>query len=382
MAHIERAVEEFYLRIVRRRGQRVGQKPRRRGEHHVHALLLELAHGRVKVRLEHVEAAAGHKLLAQRLLRREPSLLMGVGPVGALRVLVVEESHPELFGGGMDNAADDAARLRLGGVGYQDGGALVLDALELRFDGLEIRLHFRRGAGGECRHTENLQIAHQRLVLGQGACQRRHRKCLAKAHDVGEKAAAAILVPGRQVLPAQKLQHGGIGPEAAEAYVIDVRYLIEIQKLVIDRDLRLVAARGQETPDLGTDGGRAEKAQDGDALVPLHHIEAVEIFHRDDGVAYPLLHMRGGEARPLCGKLAPLLQQRIEGRGKGFAPCRGAGADDLVHVDARGAEIDLVQGAGVGQQLLQRREIRVLVLCRARLHLFDPQPAGLRIGTV
>ena len=158
-------------------------------------------------------------------------------------------------------------------------------------------------------------------------------------------------------------------------------HLIKVKKLIIDRDLGIVRARRQKAFDLGPHGRRTEKAKNRHALVPLHHVKTVEVFHGHDGVADTLLHMGGGETRPFGGKLASFFQKRIEGRRKRLSSGSRKRSDDLLDIDACAAEIDLVEGAHVRQYLFQRREIRIFVPGCTYFYFFQAQSAGLLIGT-
>ena len=161
-----------------------------------------------------------------------------------------------------------------------------------------------------------------------------------------------------------------------------MRDLVEVQKLIVDLDLRVVGFGRQQALHLGPDRGRAEKAQHGYPLVPLHHIEAVEVFHGGDRVPDTLLQMGGRQVGPLGRKLAVFLQQRIEGGREGLPPAGAAGSHHLVDIHADAAEIHLAEAVQVGQHLLQRREEGVLIPCASDFHFLEPELSGLLIGDV
>ena len=60
----------------------------------------------------------------------------------------------------------------------------------------------------------------------------------------------------------------------------------------------------------------------------------------------------------------------------------GAGADNLVNINARAAEILFVQPAHMREKLLQRGKIGILMPRRARLHFLEAQSPGLQIRDV
>ena len=334
----ERAVEEADLRPGGRGGQGGAQQARRGREDHAEALLGQLADGPGGVVLQDVEAAHGLDPLAQRLLHGEPPLLVRPGPERAVRVLVVQKRDLQIVQRGVDDALDQPAR-RLGGVGHQHGALVPGLTQKLRRDGGEIGPDLRGRAVLQAVVAEDLQIAQQGLVPIQLRAQLRVPEAAAKARHVGEKAALPVLVPDASVLAAQQLEQGGIAPRRAEDDVLDLRDAVKIEKLVVGQDLRLAASRGEQAAHLRAHRQRAEVAQDRHALVPLHDVEAVEILDHEDGLAYALLQVGGGQRRPLGGKLARLLQQREEGGGEGVAPRGGVGARDLLEIDAEDAEL-------------------------------------------
>ena len=381
MADVERAVEEADLGPGGRGGQRGAQETGRGRKDHAEALFGQLADGPGGVVLQDVEAAHGLDPVAQRLLHGEPPLLVRPGPERAVRVLVVQEGDLQIVQRRVDDALDQTAR-RLGGVGHQHGALVPGLTQELRRDGGKIGFDLRGRAVLQAVVAEDLQIAQQGLVLGQLRAQVRVPEAAAKARHVGEKAALPVLVPDAPVLAAQQLEQGGIAPRRAEDDVLDLRDAVEIEELIVGEDLRLFAPRGEQAADLRAHRERAEVAQDRHALVTLHDKEAVEILDNEDGLAYALLQMGGGQRRPLGGKLARLLQKREEGGGEGIPPGGGIGARDLLEIDAEGAERDLVLRAQMLDLILERVQIGEFMPRSPRLDLFQPEPPGLLIGNV
>ena len=105
-------------------------------------------------------------------------------------------------------------------------------------------------------------------------------------------------------------------------------HLVEVEELVVGGHLRVVGGPGQKPGDHRRNGDGPKVFQHAHPLVAFHHIEAVEVFHRFDGVPDSFIQVGLTEGRPLACKLAVSLQGGIKAGGKAVAPQLVAGTHD------------------------------------------------------
>ena len=267
-------------------------------------------------------------------------------------------------------------------VGHQGWGRMAAAAQQLGSDRSQIRLQFVRRPPLQMGIAEDLQIAEQRFVLRQFPEERGRPKGLAEARDIRHQAPLPVFVPGLAVLAAEQAGQRRVLARPVETDVIGFCQPVKIQKFVIGNNLRIVAARRNNALHLGAQRNRPEIAKHRYALVPLHHIVAVQILDGNNRLADALLQMGRREGGPFCRKLAVLVQQRVEGGRKSLLSGSTARADNLLDIDAHCAQTGLMQPAQMRDLFLQDGNIRFFVSGTADFYFLQADFTGLLIRKI
>ena len=325
----------------------------RGGEHHLgpvsHRLLQQ---GFRFLRRVGAEVAADSDGGAQRLLQMLAAQIVGGGPGAGLRRALVDEGHMDV----VQPQQVEKTRLAFGGRCFRADHRVGVGG------GDEVFPHVFQTFFQRCGPQAAQVAVPVDLQPNQQCFFRRHGQAvaaqleedLAEVVEAGAEAAAVLLRP---ILVRRKAHAGGqLGKVTGlgEHDIVELGMTVEVQKLVVSHDLRVVAELGQNAVEHGVDAGSAIVFQYAQPLVALLDIEVAQIFIADQGITDALVaEMVAAQADPFGGKLRALRQQRQKAGREGGGPAGNLHADKAFHRDLRLA--DLTDGLDVDalQQLVQ-----------------------------
>ncbi len=191
------------------------------------------------------------------------------------------------------------------------------------------------------------------------------------AHDVLGPRGLEVAAKKRREARVEALLGGGDAVDGADA--------VEARELVVDAQALLVGGHGRHARDVGEDRGHAQVARDGDALVALLHVEALQVLVDDDRVAQPLGALGVDEVAPLHRELGLGLRDGVEAAGEHVLSAARLGARDEREVHLGEADGHLALVALVLEYVVQRGRVRVVAVRDVALDLPEAELASLSV---
>ena len=363
---IQRTVQDAGARVLRRHLQAGGVHPGACGKHHIGIVVRHLFQHLLGVHFRFNVLPAGNEYpVRERLCQCFTSAVMGAHPCAVLRVVFVQEHHPQFTGlckdiqFGKQRFARPLLRLQRKLHGLRLG-----QHLDLVPELFKVRFHLTGRCVAGVRVPVDRQIYQQRIPCRQAQLFAAHGGELLVEHRIeGRKIQPVIIAPAlARSLAHQRLQLC-IAAQLGKMDIIDLGELIEVQKLIIEPVFQAVVALRDEPGNCSRDLDRFVILEHRDALVALLHIELVQELIRNDRRVDALFQMSVAQVGPLGRKLGVRLQQRHKVGRKGRVPPAGLGADDALCRDLHQSKRLLRHNVDIDEDIVQHRQIRRLSAC-------------------